>query len=168
MPAQSPETGQIFRNRGDWLAQGAIRDHDSGISKESAVHRAAFKVVALGLVLAAGMGGCSSSKPVARRQTGIIVGTQGAGSEMVFSGVQVAAVSDPRLVGPEYARRDADLAIREPATAFDFDSWPAAPQPTLDGMRRIFISDSPTQFMYFNSNSSYQYRSYQGTCPYWP
>ena len=131
----------------------------------------AFKVVVMGLAfgaVAVGVGGCSSSKPVARRQSGIIVGTQGAGSEVVFGGVQVAAVSDGRLAGPEYARRDAALAMREPTTAFDFDSWPAAPQPSLDHSRRIFISDTPTQFMYFNSGGNYRYRSYQNTCPYWP
>jgi hypothetical protein len=131
----------------------------------------AFKVVGLGLawgVLIVSAGGCSSSKPVPRRQSGIIVGSQGAGSEVVFCGVQVTAVGDSRLVGPEYARRDAGLAIREPATAFDFDSWPAAPQPSLDQARRIFISDTPTQYMYFNSSGNYRYRSYQSTCPYWP
>jgi hypothetical protein len=129
----------------------------------------AFKAVGMSLaagVLAVGLAACSSSK-VPRRQSGIIVGSQGAGSEVVFSGVQVAAQTD-RPAGPEYARRDAGLAIREPATAFDYDSWPAAPQPTLDGARRIFISDTPTQFMYFNSSSNYRYRSYQSTCPYWP
>jgi hypothetical protein len=75
-------------------------------------------------------------------------------------------VSDPRLVGPEYGRRDATLALREPATAFDFDSWPAAPQPTLDQARRLFISDTPTQFLYFNSNG--RFRSCTSACPLWP
>jgi hypothetical protein len=112
------------------------------------------------------LGGCASSSAVPRRQSGYIVGTQGGGSEVVFAGVQVSAMTDTGYAGPEYARRDAMMYARDPGTAFDFDSWPAAPQQSLDDARRLFISDSPTQYMYMSG-----YRTRSGgcnVCPYWP
>jgi len=116
----------------------------------------------IALALAFCLDGCSS-QPVPRRQSGIIVGSQGAGSELVFPGVQVAAAMiEP---GAEYARRDASLNLRDPASAFDYDAWPAAPQPSLDQARWLSLPTNSATYLYFNQG---QWRTYHNACPMWP
>jgi hypothetical protein len=107
---------------------------------------------------------CASSQPVPRRESGFIVGTQGAGSEVVFSGVQIAA-ANPVGTSLAYARRDASLNIRDPISAFDYDAWPQAPMPSLDEARRLTTPFTSNVYLYFNVS---RYRHETGPCPYWP
>ncbi len=117
--------------------------------------------LALGIALV-WLGGCSSTAPVPRRQSGLIVGTQGGGSEVVFPGVEVAALREGQCSGSEYARRDASMNVQLSATAFDNDAWPASPQPSLDGARQLYLPTSPNNYLY---TGPYQYR--WGRAQYW-
>jgi hypothetical protein len=115
------------------------------------------------------LSGCAQDTAIPRHQNGIIVGSQGAGSEVVFPSVQVAALSNGQY-GDEFSRRDASLMYREPMTAFEADAWPQAPQPSLYLARRISVPTSPNTVLYFGTGS--QYRSegsnWQGAGWYWP
>jgi hypothetical protein len=119
----------------------------------------------VGLLAGVSLTGCYSTGPVPRRQSGYIVGSQGAGSEVVFPSVQVAAAG--AVEGFEYARRDDSLNIRGIETAFDYDSWPAAPSPSLYQFRRLSLPTSATQVLYFD-NGGNRCRSWPAPCPFWP
>ena len=120
----------------------------------------------MGLLVCCVLAGCYSTSAVPRRQSGYIVGSQGAGSEVVFPGVQVVGAGE--VEGLEYARRDASMSIRGVETAFDYDSWPQAPVPSLYLSRRLSLPTSPTQVLYFNGSSQYQSWGWHAPCPYWP
>jgi hypothetical protein len=118
-----------------------------------------------------GSGCAQQPQPVPRRESGLIVGTQGAGSEVVFPGVEIAGLVGGQGPGVEYARRDASMNILEPTSAFDADSWPAAPQPLLDNARFLYLSRNPSNYLYFNSyygGGSYYGSSYYGRGYYSP
>jgi hypothetical protein len=112
--------------------------------------------IALSLTLAA-LAGCSSSGPVPRHSSGYIVGTQGAGSEVVFHGVQVAGAE--LAADAELTRNDQALAYRDLQTAFDADAWPAPPGPTLDAARYLSLPRNPQTYLYL---SNFRSRFYTG------
>jgi len=96
-----------------------------------------------------GAWGCASNERLPRRQQGLIVGTQGAGSEVVFHGVQVSGADGE--IGEEYARRDASLNVTGAMTAFEADSWPAAPVVALDDARYLHLPRNANTYIYFNT-----------------
>jgi hypothetical protein len=101
------------------------------------------------IVALAPLAGCASSEALPRRQQGIIVGSQGAGSEVVFHGVQVSGADE--AAGEELTRRDSSLNVRCPATAFDVDAWPAAPVLALDDAQYLHLPRNPNTYIYFNT-----------------
>lgn len=107
-------------------------------------------ITRVGLILVlVPLAGCASSEALPRRQQGLIVGTQGAGSEVVFHGVQVSGADGE--VGEEYARRDASLNVTGAMTAFEADAWPAAPVVALDDARYLHLPRNANTYVYFNT-----------------
>ncbi|HYE62543.1 MAG TPA: hypothetical protein VD997_11165 [Phycisphaerales bacterium] len=112
--------------------------------------RLAVILVALPTVLP--LAACGSSRvsvPHTRSPAPVYAGSQGAGSEVVFHGVLIAVADE--IAGDELSRRDAALNVREPATAFDIDSWPSAPVPALDDARYLVLPRDARTLIYFNT-----------------
>jgi|GEM_PF-3756716 hypothetical protein len=124
-----------------------------------------FRVIVRRGVVIAGIGavllpavGCGHSVSVPRRDGGYIVGTQGAGSEVVFHGVQVLGAE--MVAGDEQARRDEALASRADRSVFEALAWPQAPMPSLDRARRLYVPERANAHLYFGARTheSHRYR----------
>ena len=102
----------------------------------------------LGLcALAAGCAG-----PVERRPAALSFGDQGGAWEVVFP----AAQSAPEMaLGPEIARRDASLNVRD-QDVYQTDAWPD--RPSLDGARRLFLTHRADELLYFRSERRHRAR----------
>jgi hypothetical protein len=103
--------------------------------------------------LVGGIAGCGSTMTVPRREAGYIVGTQGAGSEVVFHGVQVSGAE--LVAGEELARRDEALAPHATAALFDELAWPAYPAPSLDRARYLYLPRQSNSHLYFGTRPTH-------------
>ena len=60
------------------------------------------------------------------------------------------------------SRRDQALGMRSAATLFEVDSWSPAPMPSLDRLRRIYVSPNPSTHTYFRHGDRTLYPRYEG------
>ncbi len=103
-------------------------------------HRTAVGVGVLALL---GLSGCASS--IERRPGGAYVGAGGSSSELVFAGSDVPASE----AGEELWRRDAMLGVREERDAVSRLMFPDPPAPDLYDLRRLYLSTSMTESVYY-------------------
>lgn len=97
-----------------------------------------WAVMSLCALLALILAACAS--PVARREAGPVVGSQGTSWDVVLSAISIeGAGSDSVSLSPERARRDEHL--RQAQTAgLPADFWPAPAQPSLRKPQRVTLS----------------------------
>lgn len=125
------------------------------------VRRAGGTVVAFGVVAmlsthttmvlgcclgALALSGCQSRSVVAH-QRGPLVGWQGGTSEAVFHGPEIVAMGV--VTGEERSRRDDDLALRPPESAYDQAAWADVRRPSILLPWRVQFETSPTNRVFF-------------------
>ncbi|MFM9996110.1 MAG: hypothetical protein ACKVU4_09950 [Phycisphaerales bacterium] len=87
--------------------------------------------------------GCSG--PVARRPVGARAGNQGSAWEVVLDGARLARVESE----PETGRLNERLNHRADAPVTALDSWPERARPSVDRPRRVYMTGSFREYLYF-------------------
>ena len=95
--------------------------------------------------------GCAHRGEVVRRDHGMPLGHAGSSSALVFDEPGLAELRwMPRELTPEYGRRDAALAYRQPRAIRSLDSWPTSARPTIERARYLFLPRGSDRFIYFS------------------
>lgn len=105
------------------------------------------------LVCCAGLSACGKAVP--RHTTGIWVGDQGGGSEVVFDSPTVLAAMDRAredgrvIAASDPLWKDRMLSFRPPESAYDQGAWPDARRPSLERSRRIYFNQRTDTYLFF-------------------